>query len=226
MLISGALLPERGAIFPALKAIGLSDPATRRAWAAFRGGVWRTAMLLKLWQAYVTALPDWRVHCYEGYRVVAADVTAFWRPALKNCPSKHYHPIANRALPAVIFGIVAQTGEIGGQRVALPRTFERVAAQDGRESRLWAGMLGQMSRTLAEDEILAVDAGVKIANLQEAGIVRYVLRLASNFTARRNYLPEHPGKGRKPIYGERIRPLERQYKDKTLVKSVPDRVES
>jgi hypothetical protein len=226
MLISGALLPERGAIFPALKAIGLSDPATRRAWAAFRGGVWRTAVLLQLWQAYVTALPDWRVHRYEGYAVVAADVTAFWRPALKNCPSKHYHPIANRALPAVIFGIVAQTGEIGGQRVALPRTFERVSAQDGRESRLWAGMLRQMSRTLAEDEILAVDAGVKIADLQEAGIKRYVLRLASNFTARRNYLPEHLGKGRKPIYGERIRPLERQYKDKTLAQSVPDRGES
>jgi hypothetical protein len=225
MLISGALLPERGAIFPALKSMGLSDPAVRRAWAAFRGGVWRTAVLLRLWQEYVTSLPDWHVHCYEGYRVVAADITAFWRPALKNCPSKHYHPIANRALPAVIFGIVGQVGEIGGQRVALPRTFERVSAQDGRESRLWSRLLGQMSRSLAEDEVLAVDAGVKISDLQEAGIVRYVLRLASNFTARRNYLPEYTGKGRKPIYGERIRPLERHYKDKTLAQSIPDREE-
>jgi hypothetical protein len=31
MLVSGALLPQRGAIVPALNAIGLSDPATRRA---------------------------------------------------------------------------------------------------------------------------------------------------------------------------------------------------
>lgn len=226
MLISGALLPERGAIFPALKAMGLTDPAVRRAWAAFRGGVWRTAVLLRLWQTYIGALPDWRLHRYEGYSVVAADVTAFWRPALKNCPSKHYHPMANRALPAVIFGIVGQVGEIGGQRVALPRAFERVSTQDGRESRLWASLLHQMRRTLAEDEILAVDAGVKIADLQEAGIERYVLRLASNFTARRNYLPEHAGKGRKPVYGQRIRPLERHYKDKTLAKSAPDRVET
>lgn len=30
MLVSGALLPNRGAIFPALKSIGLSDAATRR----------------------------------------------------------------------------------------------------------------------------------------------------------------------------------------------------
>lgn len=38
MLVSGALLPQCGALFPALKASGLSDPAIRRAWAAFRGG--------------------------------------------------------------------------------------------------------------------------------------------------------------------------------------------
>jgi len=70
--------------------------------------------------------------------VVAADVTAFWRPALKHCPSKHYHPTANRALPAVIFGIVGQVGEIGGQRLALPRAFERVSPQDPRSlSQSW-----------------------------------------------------------------------------------------
>ena len=36
MLVSGSLLPNRGALFPALKGIGLSDEATRRAWGAFR----------------------------------------------------------------------------------------------------------------------------------------------------------------------------------------------
>ena len=36
MLVSGALLPQRGAIFPALQSTGLSEQATRRAWAAFR----------------------------------------------------------------------------------------------------------------------------------------------------------------------------------------------
>ena len=48
MLVSGALLPQRGALFPALKASGLTDQAIRRAWAAFRGGVWQTAVVLKL----------------------------------------------------------------------------------------------------------------------------------------------------------------------------------
>lgn len=226
MLVSGALLPQRGALFPALKASGLTDPAIRRAWAAFRGGAWQTVAVLRLWQAHIQGLPDWQVHRHEGYRAIVVDTTAFWRPALKNCPSKHYHPSAQRALPAVVFGIVSEVGEIGGQRIACPRTFERVHPKDPSESRLWSEVLRHLKKTLAVDEIVVVDAGVKISDLQEAQIERYVLRLATNFTARRNVLPEHLGKGRKPVYGQRIRPLERRYKDTTLAKSLPDRQET
>ena len=50
MLLSGQLLPSRGALFPGLKAIGLSTAAIRRAWAAFRYGAWHIAVLLTLWQ--------------------------------------------------------------------------------------------------------------------------------------------------------------------------------
>jgi len=226
MLVSGALLPQRGALFPALQSTGLSEQAVRRAWAAFRGGVWQTMVLLRLWQNYIQGLPGWQEHRYEGYRVVAADVTAFWRPALKNCPSKHYHPVANRALPAVIFGIVGVVGELGGQRVACPRGFERVHPNDPSEKRLWKDILRHAQRDLKEDEVLAVDAGVKINDLQAATITRYVLRLANNFTARRNYPAVRSQKGRPPVYGERIRPLERTYKGKTIAKSTPDRVET
>ena len=48
MLVSGALLPRRGALFPALKSIGLSDGATRRAWAAFGQGKWQIKPLVGL----------------------------------------------------------------------------------------------------------------------------------------------------------------------------------
>ena len=89
MLVSGALLPSRGAIFPALKSIGLSDAATRRAWVAFRKGAWQMPAMLVLWRQHVTKLPDWKERRYEGYRPIGADITAFWRPTLKNCPSKH-----------------------------------------------------------------------------------------------------------------------------------------
>ena len=226
MLISGALLPQRGAIFPALQSTGLSSQATRRAWAAFRGGVWLTAVLLRLWQEQVEGLPGWRVHRHEGYRAITVDVTAFWRPALKNCPSKHYHPGANRALPAVIFGVVGEVGEIGGQRIACPLAFERVHPKDPRETRLWHDLLRFVRRRLEQDEVAVMDAGVKLADLHEAGLERYVLRLATNFTARRNQVARYAGKGRKPVYGGKVRPLSRTRKGKLIAATLPDRVES
>ena len=221
MLVSGALLPSRGAIFPALKSIGLDDAATRRAWAAFRKGVWQMPAILMLWREHVKGLPGWQEHRYEGYLPVTIDVTAFWRPALKRCPGKHYHPAANRALPAVIFGLIGEVGEINGQRLALPRAFERVHPKDNSEKRLWQEMLKNAKKGLKQDEIAVIDAGMKISDLQEAGIDRFVLRLATNFTARRNYLPEHI-LGRKPTYGALVRPLPRKHKGKTLKATKPD----
>jgi hypothetical protein len=67
-------------VFPALKAIGLSDAATRRAWGAFRKGAWHMGELLHLWRTSIEAHAAWRVHRHEGYRVVMVDVTAFWCP--------------------------------------------------------------------------------------------------------------------------------------------------
>jgi hypothetical protein len=221
MLVSGALLPNRGAIFPALRSTGLSDAATRRAWAAFGKGVWQMSAILTVWREQVKQMTGWQARLYEGYRPILADVTAFWRPALKNCPSKHYHPAANRALPAVIMGITAEVGEINGQRIALPRAFERVHPKDTRETRLWQEILKSAQKNLQDDEILVVDAGVKLSDLQEARIKRYEVRLATNFTARRNFLPEHV-KGRKPKYGALVRPLDRKHKGKTLVATTSD----
>jgi len=122
--------------------------------------------------------------------------------------------------------VVGKVGEINGQRIALPQAFERVHPKDPRETRLWDDILKNIHKTLAADEIVVVDAGVKVRNLQTAGINRYVVHLANNFTARRNVLPEYSGVGRIPIYGELIRPLERKYKNKTLAASLPDETQS
>jgi hypothetical protein len=225
-LLSGQLLNSRGALFPALKAIGLEDEAVRRAWTAIYQGIWQTAILIELWRKHVEGLPEWKRHEYEGYKPVVADVTAFWRPTLKNCPSKHYHPAAQRALPAVIFGVVGKVGEINGQRIALPQAFERVHPKDPSEARLWRDILKNIHKTLGADEIVVVDAGVKVRDLQEAGLEQYVVRLANNFTARRNTLPEYCGVGRKPVYGELIRPLPRMYKEKILTATAPDETQS
>ena len=79
-------------------------------------------------------------HRYEGYLPVTVDVTTFWLPTLKRCPEKHYRPDANRALPAMIFGITGEVGEINGQRLAFPRAFERVHPTDHSKKRLWQEM--------------------------------------------------------------------------------------
>lgn len=221
MLVSGALLPTRGAIFPALKSIGLSDGATRRAWGAFGKGQWQIKELVGVWHNYVTGLEGWTAHRFEGYRPVTVDVTAFWRPTLKNCPSRHYHPAAQRALPAVIIGLAGEVGEINGQRLALPRLIERSHPKDGSEARLWAGLLKQVGKALDDEDIAVVDAGVKIKDMQGAGIRQYVIRLARNFTARRNFLPNH-ARGRKPTYGAVVRPLPRQHQGKTKSATAPD----
>jgi len=46
------------------------------------GGVWQTAVILRLWQEQVEGLTGWQVHRHEGYRTVTVGVTVFWRPAL------------------------------------------------------------------------------------------------------------------------------------------------
>jgi len=223
MLVSGKLLTSRGAIHPALKATGLSDDAVRRAWAAFRGGVWHIALLLRVWQSYVESLSEWQYHEYEGYRPVGVDITAFFRPSLKACPSKHYHPQAQKALPAVIMGIIGQVGSLNGQRLALPREFLRVELEDTREANLQTCLVEQTVRKLNEAEAGIFDAGFKVKELQSANLERYVIRLPKNFTARRNQVAPYKNIGRKPTYGEWVRPLPRQYNGNEIAATKPDR---
>lgn len=62
MLVSGQLLGSRGAIFPGLQALGLSDRAIRRAWVALGQGSWTSRRLIKTWAAVVQAEGYWQPH--------------------------------------------------------------------------------------------------------------------------------------------------------------------
>jgi len=70
------------------------------------------------------------------------------------------------------------------------------------------------------------DHGFPLAQLQEAGITRYVSRGATNITARRAWLPAYSGKGRRPRKGAVVRPLPRPYKGRTLPATPADRCET
>jgi hypothetical protein len=104
--------------------------------------------------------------------------------------------------------------------------FERVHPKDPSEKRLWQSLLHGVRRRLSADEVAVMDAGVRLADVQAAGLAHYLLRLPTNFTARRNQPVPHCGKGRKPVYGQKVRPLARSYQGRAIAATPPDRVET
>lgn len=222
MMLQGRLLASRGAIFPALIAAGFSWTVARRCWAAMRYGVWESDDLIEAWGQYVEKEDQWQEHQYDGYRGLSVDVTAFWRPRLKGWLGKHFHNLAGRALPAVSFGLVVRVGQMGWQRVPLLKRLVRTDQADPSDAKLVEQLLHQVGQQLAADEVALFDAGFKLAALQAAQIKQGVVRLAANVTARRNYPAAYKGRGRRPVYGELIRPLSRTYKGRCIVASQPD----
>jgi hypothetical protein len=225
MLVSGALHDSRGALFPALQAIGLSDAEVRRAWAALRYGAWSIEDMLPVWYAYVTGQEHWQPQQYAGYYVKAVDITAFWRPTLHGIQSQHYDAQADRALPAVVFGLVGRVGRCGEQRQALLTNLLRADLADPSEATLHTQLLKQVVAELTPDEMPVFDAGFTLRALHAAAVPRFVVRLPKNFTARRNFLPEYAG-GRPAEYGALVRPVARTYKDKRIAATPPDRSET
>ena len=225
MLVSGALLPNRGAIFPALQTTGLEEKAIRRAWQAFRRGGWQIGELILAWEQYMQTQQGWQPYQYEGYYAVVTDPTPFWRPKLKQCRTKYYNSQAEKALPAIVLGLVARIGHVEGRRIALPRKIMRVHPQDPSNTRFKGDLLQYLRYNLTDEEIAVQDAGFKIRECHEAQLPRYVLRLPKNFTARRNWLAYKPHKkGQKPTYGPYVRPLARSYKDNTIVATPADAI--
>src|SRR4051794_2908347 len=78
-LLSGRFLATRGAVFPALAALGLTDAEVHRAEAALAYGCFRTSDLVSDWHHLVREQGHWRPHRYEGIRPVACDLSGFYR---------------------------------------------------------------------------------------------------------------------------------------------------
>jgi len=223
MLVSGQLRGARGAVIPGLSACGLSDRAVRRAWAALGQGNWACERLLARWRVLVVAEGRWQPHTHGGYRPVAVDVTAFWRPRRQGCPTVHYHAEAGRALPAIPLGLSAR---VGSQRLALPLTIVRAAGADPRPGTQERLLVRAAVQRCAEDEALVLDAGFGVGLLQEEGATRYVVRCAKNSTFRRATPKLYGGRGRPATRGEIVRPLPRAYKGRPIPATPPDRTET
>ena len=89
--------------------------------------------------------------------------------------------------------MVGRVGSMGQQRMALLTDLVRADLNDPSETGLQERLLQRVKLGLAQDEMPIFDAGFKIADLYQAGLSRFVVRLAKNFTARRNYLPAYSG---------------------------------
>lgn len=226
MRLSGRLLQSRGAVIPGLADFGRPEAAVRRAGAALAYGGWHTARLLSAWQQLVHDESRWQAHRHGGDRPVACDLVGFWRPRLHGCPTTHYCAPAGQALPAIPLGIMARVGSVGAQRLALPCVFVRTEPDEGGEAAMQRRRLHQTQGLLAPDEALVTDRGFPLAQLQAAGLTRDVSRGATNFTARRAWLPAYSGKGRRPRKGPLVRPLPRTYKGRTLPATPADRGEA
>jgi hypothetical protein len=225
-LLSGRLLQSRGGVIPALSLFGLPDAVVRRCWAALAYGRWRIPDLLDAFRAQVDAEGRWTPRSYGGYRPVAGDVTGFFRPCLKGCPTKHYCAEAGKALPAIPVGILAKVGAVGDQRLALPVRLVRPTPQEPTERGLLLSLLKTAKEALEETEAGVFDRGFPLSDVLEAGVERFVVRLPQNFTARRASLPEYRGRGRRPTKGKIVRPLSRTYKGKAISATAPDREET
>jgi len=221
-LVSGRFLLSRGAVFPALADGGLPADAVRRSGAALAYGRWAIQPLVRAWHQVVQQEGRWCAHRYEGFRPVACDVVGFFRPHLSGCVGKHYQSGADKALPAIVLAVVAAVGSVGKVRLPLLRLVLRADPSDGSEAALQRRALRQAGVALQPDEVLVVDAGFGVADLLIEGVPRFVARVARNFTARCNSLPAYKGRGRRPAYGARVRPLPRKHKGKTIAATPPD----
>lgn len=226
LLVSGQLLETRGAVLPGLARLGLSAAAVRRAWAALGQGRWRSGGLLAHWTRVVEGEGQWQPRVHGGYRVVAADITAYWRPRPRGCRTKHYHAVAGKALPAIPVGMVARIGRVGEQRLGLPVVLVRADEAEPSPSALPRQLLQEAASVLATDELLVTDREFHPSHHQAAGVTRYVTRLPKNATARRASCPPYRGRGRPTTYGTLVRPLPRQYRGRLIAATPADQNES
>lgn len=215
VMVKGSFLKSRGAIHSGLWMNGLSEEEVRRSWSAMRYGKWKINELLAYWGAYVASRNEWRVRRYGSYRIKSVDITCFWRPKLEGVVSQHYQAIAQKALPAIVLGVMISSGEIRGKRVPLLQRVVRCEAGNSATA-FRQVLLAETVKQQATDEITVVDAEFELSEIQGAGLKRFVVRLANNCTARLNQLPTEQRKGRPREYGEMVRPLSRTYRNKTI----------
>ena len=227
-LVSGRLHPSRGALLPALSDCGLSDQEVRRAWRASCHGDWQISTLIDAHHLWVNTHTEWKRSAVHGYSISAMDMVGFFRPKLAGCKTKHYHSGSGQALPAVAFGMLAEIGRIGAQRLPVLRRLVRTPDKHAKHSHteLRKATIKAAREQQGAYEVILADAEFGAGEVLLVGSGRFILRADSNATYLRSGPKTYGGIGRKPTWGEVVRPLGRKYKGKLTPGSTPDAVET
>lgn len=214
-MMKGGFLISRGAFHGGLEASGFAVEEIRQSWSAMRYGSWEINEMLEEWQGYVASRGEWKARKYGNLRVKSVDITGFWRPRLQGKVNKHFHALAQKALPAMVFGILVGAGEIQGKRLPLLQVIVRCPIEKS-EKEFRFILLEATVKETAVDEVTVLDAEFEVSELHKAKVKRFVVRGANNCTARWNQLPEAK-KPRRPLeYGTKVRPLPRRYREKMI----------
>lgn len=228
-MFSGYFIESGGAVTPAIEAFlhqkiedaEEREARTRRGAKALTYGSYNLKELMSKLQEFIKAEGIWKPTIIQGFRVLSVDFTGFRRMAVKKLNTKAYFSDANRAVRAVPIGMIASVGEANGQRIALLKnaTVPDLTVND--EVERTKQLYKQVAIELEKDEIAVLDAGFRLVRAVEAGILRCLIRLATNstFGATAGMIPERiSNKGRTPSQykAEVVRPLERTHGDKTI----------
>jgi hypothetical protein len=134
-----------------------------------RWGHWSIHELVQRFRQQVGQTGQWQSHEYGGYRPVAVDTTAYWRPRLQGWPGKICRRLARKAMTGIGFGLIAEVGQVGDQHVPLIRRIMRGHDAAANEESLQERTVATAARLLQENEVLQHDGGLSIAHLQAAG---------------------------------------------------------
>ena len=238
-MYSGYFIESGGGIMPAveqyLSAYVMDEreraARSRRAAKAITYGQYNLAELMDELKKIVAADGRWEATMVQGYRLKPVDMTGYKRARVKKLKSKSYDSQVGRAVPAVPFGIMGTTGQVGGQRVAILDMLICGEITENNPSGEMGTVYKQVAKRLTETDLALLDAGFSLVDACVSGINNCVVRLAKNCTFGKTpgkIPPQTSERGRKPSrhQAEIVRPVARPHGDKVLSASKPEQTET
>jgi hypothetical protein len=172
---------------------------------------------------------QWEPIVVQGYRVVPVDFTVYRRVAVKKLNTKEYVAEAGLALPGVPIGMIANAGRVNEQRIALLKNVTLTDLTVNDVSERHKQVYKQVKKELKADELAVFDAGFSLVGAVQTGILRCLVRQATNCTFGKTpgKIPERKSNlGRTPTrhQAEIVRPLARKHGDKILPATEADKI--